>query len=122
MAIFTIVLQSLLIAYYLFSGTAKMIGAKYWADMFEHLRLPQWFLKVTGLVQLAGAAVLIVGYWYTGLVAWAGVWLGVTMLVASLVHIRTKDPIGKTAPALFFAVLNVALILANAGQMLQPFA
>jgi hypothetical protein len=122
MAMFTIVLQSLLIAYYLFSGTAKMIGAKYWAEMFEHLHLPQWFLKVTGLVQLAGAAALIAGYWYTGLVAWAGVWLGVTMLVASLVHIRTKDPIGKTAPALFFAVLNIALIFANAGQMLQPFA
>lgn len=45
MILFSIVLQSLLVAYYLFSGTAKIIGAKYWAEIFAHLGLSQRFSR-----------------------------------------------------------------------------
>lgn len=114
MTIFSIALQSLLIAYYIFSGTAKMLGVKYWTDIFENLKLPKWLLLVTGVVQLIGAAVLIVGYWYVGAVTWGAIWLGITMLVACLMHLRAKDTFGKTAPALVFAVLNIILIVINA--------
>lgn len=66
MVVLSIVLQSLLILYYVFSGSAKVAGAKYWVDIFNNLGLPQWFRVVTGFVQLLGAAVLIVGYWNAG--------------------------------------------------------
>jgi hypothetical protein len=122
MLILSIVLQSLLVAYYVFSGVAKIAGVNYWADMFEHLKLPQWFRVVTGFVQLIGAAALIAGYWYAGAVAWAGIWLGITMLLACLTHVRVKDSLGKTTPALVFAVINAALIIINAGALAHPFA
>jgi hypothetical protein len=119
MSVLSIVLQSLLIMYYVFSGVAKIIGAKYWVDMFKHLVLPQWFRVVTGFVQLAGAAVLLAGFWSAGAVAWAGIWLGITMLIACLLHFKVKDPIGKTAPAFVFVVMNIALIIIHAGDL--PF-
>lgn len=122
MVIGAIVLQGFLTLYYLFSGSAKIVGAKYWTAMFEHLKLPQWFRVVAGVVQLIGAAVLIIGYWNVGVIAWASIWLGVTMLVACLFHVRMKDPIGKLGPAVLFAVLNIALVTLTAGNLILPFA
>jgi uncharacterized membrane protein YphA (DoxX/SURF4 family) len=114
MTILFIVLQSLLALYYVFSGTAKTIGAKYWVDIFNNLGIPQWFRVVTGVVQLVGAAILIIGYWYSEAVMWACIWLGITMLLACLAHFRIKDSIGKTAPALMFTALIIILTIVNA--------
>lgn len=72
MSIFSVILQSLLVLYYVFSGCAKIIGAKYWVNIFEQIRLPQWFRAVTGSVQIIGTSLLIIGYWIGGSVAWAG--------------------------------------------------
>lgn len=121
MTIFSIVLQSLLILYYLFSGSAKVIGAKYWVDIFNTLRLPQWFRIVTGLVQLIGAIVLIIGYWVEAAVAWAGIWLGITMLLAVFAHIRVRDQFGKTVTPVVFLVLIIILTLINADGLLLSF-
>ncbi|ANY76256.1 DoxX family protein [Paenibacillus ihbetae] len=121
MTVFSIVIQSLLILYYLFSGSAKVMGAKYWVDIFNTLRLPQWFRIVTGLVQLVGAIVLIIGYWVDGAVAWAGIWLGITMLVAFLAHIRVKDPFGKTVTPVVFLVLIIILTFINADGLSLSF-
>lgn len=121
MTIFSIVLQSLLILYYLFSGFAKVIGANYWVGIFNTLRLPQWFRIVAGLVQLVGAIVLIIGYWVEGAVAWAGIWLGITMLVAVLAHIRVKDQFGKTVTPVVFLVFIIILTMLNADNLLLSF-
>ncbi|MBM7564972.1 DoxX family protein [Paenibacillus sacheonensis] len=122
MHVLSLVLQSLLTAYYLFSGGAKIAGAKYWTDIFTNLGLPQRLRTITGLVQLIGAASLIIGYWYEGAIGWAGIWLGVTMLGACLAHVRVKDPAGKTAPALVFMALILVLTLVNTDGMLHPFS
>jgi len=122
MYIFSVILQSLLVLYYAFSGGAKIIGAKYWIDIFEQIKLPQWFRVVTGFVQLIGAILLIIGYWIGGSVAWAGIWLGITMILACFAHIRVKDSLGKMAPALMFAVLNITLVILNAVHLQHPFS
>jgi uncharacterized membrane protein YphA (DoxX/SURF4 family) len=121
MTVFAIVLQSLLIFYYVFSGTAKVAGAKYWADIFNNLGLPQWFRIVTGFVQLVGAAVLVIGYWNASAIAWGGIWLGITMLAAVLAHLRVKDPFGKTIPPVVFLVLIILLTAMNADGLMHSF-
>ncbi|MEH6939307.1 DoxX family protein [Bacillus sp. JJ664] len=118
MFILSIVLQSFLILYYVFSGVAKVAGAKYWVDMFEHLELPGWFRVVTGFVQFAGAILLISGYWIAWAVPWACILLGITMLLACIAHFRVKDPIGKAAPAFVFAVINIILVVMNVNDLL----
>ncbi|MET3699740.1 DoxX-like protein [Bacillus oleivorans] len=114
MEILSIVLQSLLVLYFLFSGVSKTIGVKYWVDIFNEIKLPQWFRAVTGVGQLVGAVVLIIGYWVPEAVVWAGVWLGINMIVACLAHVRVKDPIGKTMPAVVFLAIITVLVIINA--------
>jgi hypothetical protein len=122
MSVLSIVLQSFLILYFVFSGVCKIAGVKYWDEIFKHLGIPPWFRVVTGFVQLIGAAVLIIGYWFAGAVAWAGIWLGITMLMACFAHFKVKDPIGKAVPAFVFAVITIILIIINAGDLLHPLS
>jgi uncharacterized membrane protein YphA (DoxX/SURF4 family) len=122
MSVLSIVIQSFLILYFVFSGVSKIAGVKYWDEIFKHLGIPPWFRVVTGFVQLVGAAVLIIGYWYAGAVAWAGIWLGITMLLACLAHFKVKDPIGKAVPPFVFAVINIILIIINADGLLHPLS
>ncbi len=118
MFILSIVLQSFLILYYVFSGVAKVAGAKYWVEMFEHLELPGWFRVFTGFVQLVGAILLIIGYWVSMALPWACIFLGITMVLACLAHFRVKDPIGKAAPAFVFAMINIILVVMNVNDLL----
>jgi uncharacterized membrane protein YphA (DoxX/SURF4 family) len=114
MTVFSIVLQSLLILYYVFSGSAKIAGVKYWVDIFNNLRIAQWFRVVTGIVQLVGAVVLVMGYWTADVIAWGSIWLGITMIGALLAHLRVKDSVGKTMPPVVFLLLIVVLTIMNA--------
>jgi putative oxidoreductase len=83
-----IVLEALLGLLFLMSGVGKMIGPKMIVENFKKWRLPQWFRGVTGLVELVGAIAMIIGIWEPSWAAAAGLWLGITMFVAILVHIR----------------------------------
>ncbi|ACT04805.1 DoxX family protein [Paenibacillus sp. JDR-2] len=121
MVVMTIVLQSLLLAYYLFSGTAKVLGAKYWTGIFTHLGLSREFRIITGFVQLIGAAALCAGYWDNGILDLAVIWLAITMLVACFVHLKARDSFGKTAPALVFAILNLIILSANFNDLSSFF-
>ena len=120
MVITSIILQSLLVAYYLFSGFSKMTGAKYWVNIFEEIKLPQWFRVVTGGIQFIGAAILITGYWYESAVVYGAILLGITMIGAVLAHIRVRDTFNKTAAAIVFLVLIVIFVGINAGSIIQP--
>lgn len=107
------VLQTFLALYYLGSGIGKIAGAKFWLEAFARLKLPPWLRIVAGAVQLVGAIALVAGYWSPGLVVWAGVWLGVTMLIACAAHLRVRDRVGIALPGALFSSA-VAFVLFNA--------
>jgi len=111
MDILSYILQGLLGLAFLGGGLAKLFGAKANVDNFNHLGLPQWFRVVTGLVEVVGAAAAIVGYWEPSWAAAAGLWLAVTMLGAVLAHVRIKEPIKQSVPALVLLVLSLVLFL-----------
>ncbi|NRF95332.1 DoxX family protein [Paenibacillus frigoriresistens] len=85
--------------------------------MFESIELPQWFRVVTVLVQIVGAAGLVIGYWYPAVAAWAGIWIGITMLVACLSHFRVKHPVGKAIPAFVITLIAATLVVVHAYGM-----
>jgi len=111
MDIAAIVLQSLLALAFVGAGISKLAGVKAHVDNFNHWGLPQWFRIVTGLVEVAGAAALVVGYWEPSWAAAGALWLAVTMLVAILVHVRIKDSLKLTFPSIVLFVLPVALLI-----------
>ncbi|PWW06534.1 DoxX-like protein [Paenibacillus cellulosilyticus] len=114
MYIMFVILQSFLLVAMSFGGATKLTGSKNFVEMFDSLKLPQWFRVVTGIVQLAGAVGLVIGYWDREIAAWAGIWLGVTMLVAFLTHLRVKHPVGQAFPALFLTCIAAALVVVQA--------
>lgn len=61
---------------------------------------------ITGVLQLIGAAGLIVGMYYTkvGIAAAAG--LALLMLAGFLVRLKIKDGVYKSSPALIFLFLS----------------
>jgi putative oxidoreductase len=109
LSVLSIVLQSLMTLVFLMSGSSKLAGVKQQVESFKHLGFPQGFRVFTGLVQIVGAALLVVGYWSTGIAELGGLWLGVIMLGAVLAHLRVKDSFGKLIPALVLAVLSLAI-------------
>jgi len=122
MSTLSIILQCLLIIIFILAGGSKIAGAKVQIDAFNHLGLPQWFRVVTGLVQYVGVAGLIIGFWQPWAVAWAGAWLGITMLCGALAHLKVKDPISKTIPALVLAVIAIVLLFIHTDEIRYPFS
>lgn len=111
MYIVFVILQSFLLVAMAFGGANKLVGSKNFVEMFDSLKLPQWFRVVTGLVQLAGAAGLVIGYWDREVAMWAGIWIGITMLVACLSHFRAKHPAGQAVPAFVITLIAAALVV-----------
>lgn len=120
--IISIILQSLLALVFLLTGFMKVSGNKQQVETFEHLNLPQWFRVVTGLVQLIGAAGLIIGFWNPGVTALAGLWLAITMLGGVMTHIRAKDSITQAIPAFILAILATIITIFNLSDMLNLFS
>jgi uncharacterized membrane protein YphA (DoxX/SURF4 family) len=113
MNIIFVILQSFLLVSMAFGGGSKLAGAKNFVEMFESIELPQWFRVVTGLVQLAGAAGLVIGYWQPEVAAWAGILIGITMLVACLSHLRVKHPFGEVLPSCVITLIAAALVVVH---------
>ncbi len=117
MHILTIVLQSWLLFSMAFFGGSKLAGAKHQVELFDSIKLPQWFRVITGYVQIVGCIGLIVGYWYPGIAAWTGILIVIMMLLACFSHFRVKHPIGKVIPALLNLVIAIAVVLLYADEL-----
>jgi putative oxidoreductase len=106
MDILSIVLQSLLALAFLMAGIGKVAGSKMHVEGFKHWRLPQWFRIVTGIVELVGAAALIIGFWEHSWAAAGALLLGVTAIGGVLTHLRVKDSFKQTFPIIFLGILS----------------
>jgi putative oxidoreductase len=110
-AVLTIVLQGLLAIMFLMAGLGKIMGSKTHVDGFNHWRLPQWFRIVTGIVEFAGAAALVIGYWEPSWIAAGALLLAVTAIGGVLVHRRVRDSFKQTFPIVMLGVLSVIVFV-----------
>ncbi|SEO72769.1 DoxX family protein [Paenibacillus sp. OV219] len=117
MNVLSIVLESLLALMFLMAGFGKISGSKMHVEGFKHWGLPQWFRIVTGLVELAGAAALIVGYWDPSWVAVGALILGITGIGGVITHLRVKDPFKQTFMILLLAIISIVLFTINASDL-----
>lgn len=105
-----IILQVILALGFLMFGWMKFTSE----DMvkgFDHFGLPQWFRVVTGIVEWAGALLLIAGIWLTPLATIGAALLAITMAGAILTHIRAKDPLTGSIMPLILMLLNVVVVI-----------
>ena len=82
------------------AGAAKLAGAAQMVQIFEHIGIGQWFRYVTGLVEVAGAVLLLI----PGAAFFGGVLLAVTMVFGIATHLFVIG--GNPVPALVLALLS----------------
>ena len=105
------ILQGILALMFLMAGAGKTFGSKMHIEGFKHWQLPQWFRVVTGIIELAAAILLIIGYWNN-----TAAIIGAAILVAVgiggvITHVRVKDPMKATVTILVLGVLALILLL-----------
>jgi len=97
-------LQGVLAAAFLAAGVAKLTGVPFMVDLFAQIGIGQWFRFMTGAVEVAGAVALLV----PGLASIAGLWLGGTMVGATLAHLFVLHT--NPGPAMVLGVLNAIVV------------
>ncbi|MBJ6364079.1 DoxX family protein [Paenibacillus sp. GCM10012307] len=107
MTITAAIVQTILLVTFLISGAGKIYGLPSHIHNFERLQLPQWLRVVTGMVQLIGSAGLAVGYFYSHWATMAAIYLTLTMIGAIMAHMRIKDRVKQTAPAIVLLFITV---------------
>ena len=86
-------------------GEAKNMKEEFIAD-----GLPVWLMYFVGFMKLAIAIMLIISFWVEELLVYNLVVLALLMVAALLMHVKVKDPIKKSYPALSILFM-IALIM-----------
>lgn len=110
MTILSWILQGLLAAMFLMAGFGKVKGSKMYHEAFVHIRLPQWFRVVTGIVELIGGALLVIGFWQKDLAIAGALLLGVTAIGGTISHLRVKDGIKETFMIVLLGIIAFTLL------------
>ena len=80
-------------------------------EEFEVYGLPDWTLYMVGFLKVAFSVGLLAGIWLPELVVTSAAGIAFFMFFAILMHIRVKDPIVKSIPAITFLTLSMLIIL-----------
>ena len=87
------------------AGNAKNI-----VEEFAIYGLPKWSVYVIGISKLTLASLLIVGIWYSSLVQFAALGMGLLMAGAVTCHLKTRgDPLSHATPASLMLVMCVVV-------------
>jgi hypothetical protein len=86
-------------------------AAKSLREEFAAYGLPDWFMRVIGVLKVGLALALLVSIWLPRVAAPAALGLGLLMLGALAMHLKVKDPLKKSLPALTVLILCLAIAL-----------
>jgi DoxX-like family len=82
-------------------------------EEFAVYGLPGWFRSVIGTLKVGSALCLIAGLWLRFLVFPAALLVAVLMLGALAMHLKIRDPLKKSVPALVMLALSTAICLGS---------
>ena len=111
MSVPVIVLTVLVVLLFLAAGIPKITAAPRTVEQADHLGVPRGLYRLVGVLEVLGAAGVVVGLWLPWLGAAAGVGLVLLMLGAVGSHLRAKDPLKALAPAVLAVVLAGAYVV-----------
>ena len=97
------------------SGGVKIAGTEFHRTQFEQFGYPQWFIAVSGIVELIGGVGVLVGLVFAPLLAVLGGFLIIaTMIGAILSHlVRVDDPLSASVPAAVFLVAGLVVTISQ---------
>jgi len=85
-------------------------GARNMKEEFTAYGLPMWMVYFVGILKVIFSIGLIAGLWVPELVSFSASGIAIFMFFAILMHVKIKDPIKKSIPALTFMVLSLLII------------
>ena len=85
--------------------------AKNMREEFAVYGLSPGFMKVIGFLKVTLAVCLIIGLWVHIVTRPAAIGVAVLMLGAVAMHVRKKDPINRSLPALTLLVLSILVAI-----------
>jgi hypothetical protein len=86
-------------------------GAKSLKEEFSVYGLPTWFMYLIGALKIGSALALLAGLWLPMLVKPAAGLVVLLMLGALAMHIKVRDPIGKSLPAALMLAMSLVISL-----------
>ena len=91
-------------------------NAKNMREEFQAYGLPAWSMYLVGAAKVVIAVMLIVSIWFKELLVYNLLALAVLMIAALLMHIKVKDPIKKSYPALSILFMIALILYFTMGQ------
>ncbi len=79
-------------------------------DEFKVYGLPSWLVTVVGFLKITLALLLIAGVWFPFLTEPSAAAMSLLMLGAITMHIKVKDQLKKSFPAIFLLLLCLIVI------------
>ena len=104
-------LQIVLALAFLAAGGSKLAGVPMMVQIFDQIGIGQWFRFVTGVVEIVGAVGLLI----PGFAGPAALWLGFTMVCATITHLTVLHT--NPAPAIVLVVLNALVVFLRQEQI-----
>lgn len=86
-------------------------SAKNLKEEFTAYGLPTWFYYTIGFLKMGSAVALLVGLWISSVTLAAAGLVIFLMLGALAMHVKAKDPIKKSVPALLMLAMSVAIVM-----------
>lgn len=82
-------------------------------DEFNAYGLPLWSFYVTGFIKISAALLLLFGLWIPVLVFPSALVISLMMLGAVCMHIKVRDPLKKSLPALIMLFCSIGICLGS---------
>jgi uncharacterized membrane protein YphA (DoxX/SURF4 family) len=92
-------------------------AAKTLKEEFAAYGLPEWFHYGVGGLKIGSAIALIVGLFIPAAALGAASLVTVLMVGALAMHVKVKDPLKKSIPALLMLVMSVVIVWAQVQSM-----
>ncbi|MBI3567787.1 MAG: DoxX family protein [Gemmatimonadetes bacterium] len=84
-------------------------------EEFAAYGLPTWFAYLIGTLKIAASIALIAGLWFPIVVVPAAALIGMLMLGALAMHMKIRDPVRKSLPALGMLLLVITILGGSIG-------
>jgi uncharacterized membrane protein YphA (DoxX/SURF4 family) len=111
MNIATVIVGSLLALAFIAAGLPKVVKAQSALTQAEEVKIAPTSYQIIGVLELLGAAGVVLGLWISWLGVAAGAGLALMMIGAVVTHVRAGQSANKAIPAIAFAALALGYIV-----------
>ena len=82
-------------------------------ESMTKLKMPTRIIPALGIAKIAGAAGLLIGFSDNNLRIYAAFCLAMYFLLATWFHVRVRDTVANTIPALVLCLVSIATLLTS---------